>query len=131
MLKSVRFLMSSKRLFLWFLQMYPSSPEEYNDSSNRYHASPNPMFPKDSYYMPGELRGLPRGLFYFIFCWKNLSICSFECGGLVSFFPFLPILVTFMKRLNKWNKSTNPFWSVFIWKWTNVQNNNFKVAFET
>uniref|UniRef100_K1QGM5 Transcription factor 12 n=1 Tax=Magallana gigas TaxID=29159 RepID=K1QGM5_MAGGI len=32
--------------------MYPSSPEEYNDSSNRYHASPNPMFPKDSYYMP-------------------------------------------------------------------------------
>uniref|UniRef100_A0A8W8NWN0 BHLH domain-containing protein n=1 Tax=Magallana gigas TaxID=29159 RepID=A0A8W8NWN0_MAGGI len=33
-------------------KMYPSSPEEYNDSSNRYHASPNPMFPKDSYYMP-------------------------------------------------------------------------------
>ncbi|XP_056002043.1 transcription factor 4-like isoform X29 [Ostrea edulis] len=33
-------------------KMYPSSPEEYNDSGNRYHTSPNPMFPKDSYYMP-------------------------------------------------------------------------------
>ncbi|XP_061190869.1 transcription factor 4-like isoform X5 [Saccostrea echinata] len=33
-------------------KMYPSSPEEYNDSGNRYHTSPNPMFSKDSYYMP-------------------------------------------------------------------------------
>ena len=41
-------------IVLSVLQMYPSSPEEYNDTNNRYHASPNPMFPKDSYYMPGK-----------------------------------------------------------------------------
>lgn len=33
-------------------KMYPSSPEEYSESGNRYHTSPNPMFSKDSYYMP-------------------------------------------------------------------------------
>ncbi|XP_078330058.1 transcription factor 12-like isoform X4 [Crassostrea virginica] len=41
-------------------KMYPSSPEEYNDTNNRYHASPNPMFPKDSYYMSdGPGHGTP------------------------------------------------------------------------
>lgn len=68
--------MSSKRLFLWFLQMYPSSPEEYNDSSNRYHASPNPMFPKDSYYMPGEL-GAPQGIILFYFLLKKFVHMQF------------------------------------------------------